>query len=81
MLLPGDTLFVYTDRVPEATNADNVLFDNDRMLHALNSNPDAAPDNLLENVKKSVDEFVGDAPQFDDLTMLGFKYFGPDELL
>lgn len=81
VLLPGDTLFVYTDGVPEATNAYNVLFDNDRMLQALNSNPDASPDNLLENVKKSVDAFVGAAPQFDDLTMLGFKYFGPDELL
>jgi sigma-B regulation protein RsbU (phosphoserine phosphatase) len=31
---------------------------------------------LLGNVKKAIDDFVGDAPQFDDITMLGFTYFG-----
>ena len=43
------------------------------MLSALNSEPEADPKKLLENMKKSVEEFVGDAPQFDDLTMLGVK--------
>lgn len=75
-LHPGDSLFVYTDGVPEATNAQNELYGTDRMLEALNSDPDAEVKQLLENVKKSVDDFVGDAPQFDDLTMLAFDYFG-----
>ena len=81
---PGDTLFVYTDGVPEATNASNELFGTDRMLEALNREPDAAPEKILSNVRESVDAFVGEAPQFDDITMLGFVYKGtpaaPDEL-
>lgn len=69
----GGTLFLYTDGVAEATNAEKQLFGTDRMLSALNSEPEADPKKLLENMKKSVEEFVGDAPQFDDLTMLGVK--------
>ncbi len=69
----GGTLFLYTDGVPEATNADNELFGTERMLASLNAEPQADPKTLLGNMKRSVDEFVGDAPQFDDLTMLGVK--------
>ena len=71
---PGDSLFVYTDGVPEATNADRELFGTERMLQALNEKADADPQELLPHVKKRVDEFVGDAPQFDDITMLGIKW-------
>ncbi len=69
----GGTLFVYTDGVAEATNADNQLFGTDRMIKALNIDSSAAPADILENIKKSIDEFVGDAPQFDDITMLCIK--------
>lgn len=72
----GDSLFVYTDGVPEATNANNELFGTDRMLEALNSNPNVNCKEILTNVRKSVDEFVLEAPQFDDLTMLCLEYFG-----
>ena len=75
-LNPGDSLFVYTDGVPEATNAYNELYGTERMLEALNKDPDASVEQLLKNVKSSVDEFVGDAPQFDDLTMLAFDFYG-----
>jgi sigma-B regulation protein RsbU (phosphoserine phosphatase) len=75
-LNPGDRLFVYTDGVPEATNARDVLFGNERMLAALNLNPAASPEELLHNVRAAIDAFVGDAPQFDDITMLGFHYIG-----
>ena len=75
-LHPGDSLFVYTDGVPEATNASDELFGNDRMLAALNRDPDATPEQLLANVKKEIDAFVGDAPQFDDITMMDFRYTG-----
>ncbi len=77
-LFPGDSLFVYTDGVAEATNAQNKLFGTERMLGALNENPDAAPEAILKAVKRSVDGFVGDAPQFDDITMLCLKYYGPN---
>lgn len=76
MLSPGDCLFVYTDGVPEATDKNRELFGTDRMVQALNEKEDAAPDELLPHVKTRVDEFVGDAPQFDDLTMLGIKWLG-----
>ena len=75
-LHPGDSLFVYTDGVAEATNADNELFGNERLVEALNRDPNASPKDVLSHVKQAVDEFVGDAPQFDDLTMLGLQYFG-----
>jgi sigma-B regulation protein RsbU (phosphoserine phosphatase) len=76
-LKPGDKLFVYTDGVPEATDANEELFGTDRMLEALNRNPEAAPEEQLKAVRQSVDDFVGEAPQFDDMTMLGFCYYGP----
>lgn len=72
----GDALFVYTDGVPEATNSENELFGTDRMVEALNSAKDAKPRDLLRTLRASVDAFVGDAPQFDDLTMLTLQYFG-----
>ena len=78
-LHPGDSLFVYTDGVTEATDAHNALFGNDRMLAALNQDPDAEPEKLLRTVREHIDAFVGEAPQFDDITMLGFKYKGLEE--
>ena len=73
---PGSKLFVYTDGVPEATDAENRLFGTDRMLEALNRQPDAAPEQILKNVREAVDSFVKDAEQFDDLTMLCVEYKG-----
>ena len=76
-LWPGDTLFVYTDGVAEATNAHDELFGTDRMLASLNSHADALPEELLPQTKADIDAFVGDAPQFDDITMLSLRYRGP----
>ena len=70
----GDKLFLYTDGVPEATNADNELFGTDRMIEALNSKTSASAEETLKIVESSVDGFVKDAPQFDDLTMLCLEY-------
>ncbi len=70
----GDTLLCYTDGVTEATNKNNELFGNDRLLAALNKNPDANCFEVIENLKKDIDEFVGDAPQFDDITMLCLNF-------
>ncbi len=75
-LFPGDALFVYTDGVPEATNAHDELFGNQRMLDVLNAHLDAGPEELLHTMKREVDAFVGEAPQFDDITMLCVDYFG-----
>ena len=80
-LTPGAKLFVYTDGVAEATNAENELFGTDRMIDALNKNPSAKPEEILENVRGAVDEFVKEAEQFDDLTMLCIEYIGNPGLI
>ena len=76
-LHPGDSVFVYTDGVAEATNEDKELFGTDRMLAALNRDPDAIPQQVLKNVQEDIDAFVSGAEQFDDITMLCLKYNGP----
>ncbi len=75
----GDTLFLYTDGIPEANNTDEVLFGTDRMLKALNLHPDASAQEILKNVREEVESFSGEAVQFDDFTMLCLKFFGNDE--
>ena len=71
----GDTIFVYTDGITEAANAENELFGNDRLIEALNGARDEIDlKAFAEKVEKSVSAFVKDAPQADDLTMLVFRY-------
>ena len=75
-MTPGSKLFIYTDGVPEATNAEKELFGVERMLAALNENLGCSPEETLKNVRRAVDGFVKDAEQFDDLTMLGLEFKG-----
>ena len=75
---PGDSFFVYTDGVAEATNRQKQMYGTDRLLQALNQNPDAPPEQVLANVMQDIDRFVDGAEQFDDITMLCFRYAGPD---
>ncbi len=70
----GDKFFVYTDGVPEATNINNELYGTQRMLYALNKNKNAKVQDILATVKSDMDKFVGNAPQFDDVTMLGIEF-------
>ena len=70
----GDRLFLYTDGVPEATNVDNKLYGEERLLDFMNENLAMHATELLPTLKKNIDEFVGEAPQFDDITMLLFDY-------
>ena len=80
-LNPGDSFFVYTDGVPEATNEHKELYGTDRMLAALNRERDAQPEQILANVTEDINGFVDGAEQFDDITMLSFRYVGPSGLL
>ncbi len=75
-LTEGDIIYLYTDGVTEATNAENILYGNDRLLEKLNSEEWADMEDLCKNIKSDVDGFVGDASQFDDITMLAFRYIG-----
>ena len=76
VLAPGDQLYLYTDGVTEATNRDNELFGEERLLAALNEEPGLSVYELLPKIKKRIDDFAGDAEQFDDITMLGLTYRG-----
>ena len=76
---PGDCLYVYTDGIPDAINEREEQYGLERMLNALNIYKDASMEGLLQGVKADVDDFVGPADQFDDITMLGFRYIGPQE--
>ena len=73
---PGDTIFVYTDGVTEAEDIDENFFGEARLVEALNSDPDALPDELIRNVRSAIWDFRGSASQFDDITMLSFRYNG-----
>ncbi len=69
-LFAGDTIFVYTDGVTEATNAQHELYGTDGMLQVLNENKQICGKELLDVVHMGIHRFVGNAPQFDDITML-----------
>ena len=73
-LYPGDRLFLYTDGVPEATNTENKLYGEDRLLAFMNQNASAVATEFLPALKANIDAFVGEAPQFDDITMLMLDY-------
>ncbi|MCD7981470.1 MAG: SpoIIE family protein phosphatase [Clostridiales bacterium] len=74
-LSPGDTIFLYTDGVTEAADAQMILYGESRLLAVVNRE-EMTPEELCAAVKADVDLFVGDAPQFDDITMLALKYKG-----
>ena len=81
MLHPGDSLFLYTDGVAEATHTEGngeALYGTDRMVEALNRHSAEPVEELLMSMKREVDAFVGDSPQFDDMTMLALKYYGKE---
>lgn len=75
-LEPGSKIFIYTDGVPEAETTENEMFGTERMLDALNQDAEAAPMQILKNIQSAVEDFVKDAEQFDDLTMLCMEYRG-----
>ena len=75
---PGDKLFVYTDGLPEATDADGQMFTTEKMVETLNTVAQGSPKEVLRTVKDAVNAFVGDAEQFDDLTMLCLEYRGTE---
>ena len=75
-LAPGDVIYLYTDGVTEATNINDELYGEDRLLALLNANKEASMEELCKLVKEDVFAFAGEAPQFDDITMLALKYCG-----
>ena len=78
-LQPGEAVFQYTDGVTEATSADEELFGEEQLIDALNDAPSTSPGVILPFVRKRIANFVQDAPQFDDITMLGLRYLGKQQ--
>jgi len=74
VLEPGDKIFQYTDGVTEATNAGNELYGMARLGQVLNRVKTGTPHEILPAVKQDIDAFVGEADQFDDITMLCLEY-------
>ena len=77
-LEPGDTLFIYSDGLRDAVNKKQELFGTDRLLAALNREPEATPSILIQTVTKAIHRFTGEVEQNDDMTMLAFKYYGQE---
>ncbi len=73
MLTPGTTIFLFTDGVVEAENREHQQFKMARLQQVF-SEADAHPESLVKAVECAVHQFVGDAEQSDDLTMLAIMY-------
>lgn len=69
-LEPGDVLAMYTDGVTEAQDEDEEFFGEERLLQILQANVKRSAEVIEEKVVTAVYDFAGDAPQFDDITMM-----------
>ena len=76
VLEKGDKMLLYTDGLTEATDIHDQLFGRERAIQAFDAYKDRDPQGIIEGVRSRVDEFVGEAPQFDDLTMLCLELRG-----
>ncbi len=76
----GDTLYMYTDGVTEATDAENRLYGEKRLYDALRRAAGMNTRYLCKSIKEDIDGFVGDAPQFDDITMLAVTRKSDDDV-
>ena len=72
VLEPGDSLFAFTDGVTDARNPAGKLFKEERILAHLQE-PFSSMREFLHRVEVSLENFMGDAFQFDDITMLGIR--------
>ncbi len=80
-LNPGDKLFLYTDGIVEAQNISNELYGEERLINYLNEHTTDSPKTTIKGVKANVDEFAGEADQFDDMTMLLIEFNGPATII
>lgn len=73
-IAPGDRLLLYTDGVTEATNSQNQLYGEERLSAFMNAHSDEKAEDILRDLKSDIYAFQGEAPQFDDITMLMLDY-------
>ena len=75
-LMPGDTMFLYTDGITEAMNIEQEEFAEARLEAVLANSQDLPVNSVLENVTNAVVNFVGEAEQSDDITCIVLRYDG-----
>lgn len=75
-LQPGDKIFVYTDGIAESINSRNEQFGTDRIRASLNRHEKSNPRETIDAMWLDLQLFIGDVPQFDDVTMLQLEYKG-----
>ncbi len=73
---PGDRIFLYTDGVNEAQGSSGEQFGIERLLSVLDENKEKSAKEVCKHVKEAVDAFVGNDPQFDDMTMMALTFRG-----
>ena len=73
-LMPGDSIFVYTDGVPEATDENEKQYGTERMINVLNAVKDEPQEGILKTMRQDLFAYMDKVDQFDDITMLGLKY-------
>jgi phosphoserine phosphatase RsbU/P len=66
----GDKVILYTDGVTEAKNAEDSLFTRERFVEILRQAPPLSAQDLLGYIHKKVRGYIGDAPQYDDITLV-----------
>jgi serine phosphatase RsbU (regulator of sigma subunit) len=69
----GDLLFFYTDGIVEAKNVDGQLFGFERLEALIAAHGDLSPGELIDLVLQALADFMGDAPQHDDMTMVALR--------
>ena len=74
--LPGDTLYLYTDGVSEAMDEQGMQFTERQIKEKLNHLPKLSIEDILGKMREFVQQHAGTAPQSDDITMLGLRYYG-----
>ena len=79
MLEKGDVFFAYSDGLPDASNQEGKRLGKERMVEILGRYNGEEPKALLTHIKQEVNEYVKDAEQFDDLTMLSFRFEGGEK--
>jgi sigma-B regulation protein RsbU (phosphoserine phosphatase) len=80
-IAPGDILAIYSDGVTEAQDESEIEFSTDRLIDCVRRNAALPPADIVDAVFREIDEFVGSAPQFDDITLMIVKRLAPEEIL
>jgi serine phosphatase RsbU (regulator of sigma subunit) len=72
VLQQNDTLIAFTDGIPDAINEEGVSF-RDSQMKQFNEIANQSPDEFVKNIELAVTQFIGQADQFDDITLLVIK--------